>query len=206
MVPKNQIEILRLSQVGEAPPRYAYQPVGKRWAEGELTGKTNLFSQVGIGLRGAQFRLHRAAGITLFDAVRWRGSHYFLTGIQQKSPAEAVLSAALAEPVPCTAWRPAGKHPGAYGSPDAFLEAVGFPGILVEKYQGYQRETPYGEVQATYVLVAPKAVELRLGDRVTTGEGRTGPEDQKGPAYGVRAVHALDPYKNEYELYRYEEV
>ena len=205
MVPTSKIEVLRLQKTGEEPPAYQWATAESRWAQGELTGKSNLFSQVGIGLRGAEFRLHRAGGITLFDAVRWRGEHYFLTGIQQEGPAEAVLTAALAQPIPCTAWRMGGKTPGAYGQPKEYRRALEFPGILVEKWQGYRQGSPQGIVESTQVLVAPKAVELRVGDRVTTGAGRTGPEDNGGPTYEVQIPHTLDPYKNEYELYRYEE-
>ena len=49
------------------------------------------------------------------------------------------------------------------------------------------------------VLVVPKAIELMEGDLVTVMAGQ--------PAeYNVQIRHVLDPYKNEYEIVRTEDL
>ena len=98
------------------------------------------------------------------------------------------------EPVPCLAVRTEDTV-GADGRPQrAEALRVSFPGVLTERYVRYEREEDHAEHEASYVLVAPKPIQLRAGDLVTV---------QEGPAKGVYHVavcHVLDAWKNEYEI------
>ena len=61
---------------------------------------------------------------------------------------------------------------------------------------GEVHESPYSTNIITYVLVTPKAVTLQRGSVVSVN----------GTDYAVLLAHVLDPYKNEYEICRTEDL
>ena len=71
---------------------------------------------------------------------------------------------------------------------------MSFPGVLTEKYVGYEREDTYAKTKRTLVLVTPKVVTIGEGDLVTVTQGPA------QAVYNVQARHVLDEYKNEYEM------
>ena len=64
--------------------------------------------------------------------------------------------------------------------------------MLTEKYVRYEQPDPYAVNRLTYVLVTPKAVVLQRGGLVTVN----------GVNYEVQTAHTLDQWKNEYEVFR----
>ena len=55
---------------------------------------------------------------------------------------------------------------------------------------------PYSTNAITYVLVTPKAIQLQRGGLVGVD----------GTNYEVQLAHVLDPWKNEYEIMRREDL
>lgn len=167
------------------------------WAGVELTGKNCLFSKIGIGARAAELTLRRRA-LTLHQAARWRGRHLFLSEITEPERGWLSVQAAAVEVTECT-----GRHREATVDRDRGnrpVRTVGppftFPGVLTERYVRYEREETHATAGVGLVLVAPKPVVLDEGDFV----------DALGARYYVTAVHPLDPWKNEYEIERREDV
>lgn len=191
------LEVLELREIGAG--LWEWVPIRRAWGQVEQTAKTNLFSKVGVGARDAALVVRRQP-LTLHNALRWKGKHLFLTSIIQRDRNHLDVAAALVEPVPCRATRQ-GNRVGQAGRPvTGQVMQVDFPGILTEKYVRYQREETHDESEMVYVLVTPKAVQLRGGDLVQV---------QDGPAkgtYHVTVSHVLDLHKNEYELMQGEDI
>lgn len=186
-----RLEVLELRET--EPGIWAWETVRKTWAQAVLSGKTNLFSKVGIGARDVQVTLRRQT-LSLYNAFRWREHHLFLTAILLQGRGHLEVSAALVEPVKCVAqpWhneKGEGNRAKRVNDPP-----VTFPGVLTEKYIRYQPEDGYAKAAGAYVLVTPKVIQLREGSLVTV---------QEGPAaavYNVQVCHVLDGFKNEYEI------
>ena len=159
------------------------------------TGRTNLFSRVGIGARDAALVLRRQP-LSLHNALRWRGQHLFLTAITERGRLYMDASAALVGAVPCTA--EARTHTVGAGNRPEDNEPTrwSFPAVLTERYVRYERDESYATAETGYVLVTPAPVDLPEGALITVGEGPA-----KG-VYELRGRHVLDRYKNEYDLTR----
>lgn len=190
---RERLQVLTLTE-GPAGT-WTWQPVRQARAQAELTTRSNLFSSVGIGARGAELVL-RAQPLTLHQALLWGEQHLFLTAILPEGRLHLRVHAALVEPVVCLATRTEDTV-GAAGRPvtEETLRLT-FPGVLTEKYVRYEREETHDESDVSYVLVTGKPIALHAGDLVTV---------QTGPAagvYHVTACHVLDEYKNEYEIAR----
>ena len=185
------VEILELQ---ESPAgSWTWQSVRPARAQVTLSTGRNLFSQVGIGARGAQLIVRRQA-MTLRNALRWGEQHLFLTSIVPEGRLHLRLEAALVEPAACLAVRTRDTV-GQAGRPvSAETMRVTFPGVLTEKYVRYEREETHAEQERCYALVTPKEISLLAGDLVAVQEGPAKAE------YNVTACHVLDPYKNEYEI------
>lgn len=132
-----------------------------------------IFSKVGIGARSVELVLRRRA-LTLYQAMRWRGQHLFLSEITEPERGWLSVKAAAVVPVMCK-----GREDGKT-----------FPGVLTEKYLRHEQLEPMAAVTSVYVLVTPKVIELKRGGMVAIG----------GEAYQVLVCHALDTFKNEYEI------
>ena len=190
---RERLQVLTLTE-GPAGT-WTWQPVRQARAQAELTTRSNLFSSVGIGARGAELVL-RAQPLTLHQALLWGEQHLFLTAILPEGRLHLRVHAALVEPVVCLATRTEDTV-GAAGRPvTEETMRLTFPGVLTEKYVRYEREETHDESDVSYVLVTGKPIALHAGDLVTV---------QTGPAagvYHVTACHVLDEYKNEYEIAR----
>lgn len=175
------------------PGVWTWERMRESWMFCELQNRRNLFSQTGVGARDAQLVLWRQ-DITLHNAIFSRGQHFFLTAITDRNRNQLDVTAALVEPVRCVA-QPWHNEKGAGNRAERVNDPpVTFPGVLTEKYIRYQSEDSYAKSVGTYVLVTPKVIQLREGVLVTV---------QEGPAaavYNVQVCHALDKYKNEYEI------
>lgn len=186
-----RLEVLELRETESST--WTWETVRKAWAQAVPSGKTNLFSKVGIGARDVQIMVRRQE-LTLHNALRWKGQHLFLSEIIPQGRGHLGVSAALVEPVQCVA-QPWHNQKGAGNRAERVDDPpVIFPGVLTEKYVRYQAEESYAKTSVIYVLVAPKSIELQEGVLVTV---------QEGPAAGVYHVqtrHVLDTFKNEYEI------
>ena len=185
------LEVLELRETAEQT--WEWVPIRRAWAQVEQTNKTNLFSKVGVGARDAAIVL-RTQPLTLHHALRWKGQHLFLTAITKRDRMHLNVQGAMVTPVTCTA-----KGYTTTVGPDnrpqkAEKSPVTFPGVLTEKYVGYEREDTYAKTKRTLVLVTPKAVTIEEGDLVTVTQGPA------QAVYNVQARHVLDEYKNEYEM------
>lgn len=168
---RERVEVLELQHSVEG---WEWAAIGRRYAGVELTGKSNLFSAVGIGARDAAVLL-RDGPLTLNQALRWRGRHLFLTQITRGVRGWMDVGAAVVDVAPCRS--------GEVGK---------FPGVLTEKYLGHRQEEPMALNTLTCVLVTPKAVELAPGALV----------EVDGTPWPILLAHTLDPHKNEYEIAR----
>ena len=146
-----------------------------------LQTKKNVFSSVGIGARGAELILRRQP-LTLHNALLWGEQHLFLSAILPEGRLHLRVQAALVSLDTVALLK------------DADTMRMTSPWVLTEKYARYEREETHAENETSYVLVVPKAIQLKASDLVTV---------QEGPAkavYYVTICHVLDPYKNEYEI------
>lgn len=191
MLTTSKATLMRLTAAGDAPTIYTWEPARTIWVRNEQNTKTNLFSKVGVGARGAIFYIYRPGDLTMHDALIWRNEHNFITSIIQKSPVEAEVAAAIVDIVQCYAERKDSLGRDEYNRPKPeIIPIASFPGILTEKYLGWEQQQPQAATQKVMVLVTPKPVTLRVGDLVTVGDDK----------YNVQIVHDLDEYKNEYEI------
>lgn len=174
-----RLEVLELKHKDDA---WVWERVRWTRAQVDLNTRSNLFSAVGIGAQGAELILRRQE-LTLDNALRWGSHHLFLTSILPEGRLHWKASAALVEISSCQADvdEGGGDH---------------FPGILTEKYMKFQQESPYATNTITYVLVTPKAIQLQRGGVVAVN----------GTDYAIQLAHVLDPYKNEYEICRTEDL
>ncbi|WP_306568567.1 head-tail adaptor protein [Faecalispora jeddahensis] len=182
------VSILQLTQENM---KYDWTQQKETWAKVEQKSAKNLFSQVGIGADTVIFTV-RKQEITLHNAIRWRGEHYFLTNIAEDGGMYYMVTAARVYIKTCavthvTTTKNELKNPVAVKS-----ETITFPAVLTEKYLGFEQREPQAVTETTYVLVTPKVIELSISDLV----------DVAGKKYCVQVAHTLDEFKNEYEVYR----
>lgn len=171
---------------------YGWSEVRQTWAKAEPQTGKNLFSQVGDGAKSVKFTVRKQA-LTLHNAFRWRGQFCFLTDITEADPLHDIITAAMIEPKTCIKLEGTGQQDD-LRRPDESEPApvLTFPGLLVEKYQGFQKQNPQSQVSVTYVLVTPKEIALAGGDLLKIGD----------LLYSVQIVHDINDYKNEYEIGR----
>lgn len=190
---RERVEVLECRE--SAPGVWTWETVRKAWAGVTRTEQSNLFSKVGVGARDAALVVRRQ-GLTLHNALRWKGLHLFLTSIIERGRNFLELHAAVVETATLTA-KPQDKlGRDDSGQPAAVPQsAFTFPGVLTERYTKNAPEEAFWTLEQQRVLVTPKAILLHPGDLVRQG-GET--------AYTVRQALDLDPYKNEYILERTE--
>ena len=176
-------DVLQVLELKESPEgTWTWQKVRKARGAVELSTGRNLFSSVGIGARGAEIILRRQP-LTLHNALLWGEQHLFLSAILPEGRLHLRVQAALVEPTECQA--DMDQRGG-----------IRFPGILTEKYMKWEQPEPYSVNRLAYVLVTPKPIQLQRGGLVGVS----------GINYEVQLAHTLDPYKNEYEIVRTEDL
>lgn len=184
---EHKVEVLTLTNTGNI---YNWVTTANIWAKVERLNGTNIFSKVGIGAKSIKFTIRRRE-LTLHNAFRWEGKHYFLTDIVNLDRMYYEVTAAIIEPKTCIVERTGEPilnelNRPIYGDPVILT----FPAYLTEKYLGYTQGTPMGTTEIRYILVTPKAIELDIGELVNID----------GTIYNVEIIHSLDNYKNEYEI------
>lgn len=191
-------EILTLSPLpGENPlPGWEWKTDRKIWLSAKETGKKNLFSGVGVGAAGVDI-LMRETDLTLHNAIRWRGQHYFLTNIQEEGihPVYYKVQAARITPKTVTQYRMQTEI-GEYNRPDnEYLPLQTFPACITEKYVKSSDQDSHVETEAQLAAVTPKVIEAKAGDLF----------EIEGKKYRVMTAHLQDEFKNEYVIQRTEE-
>lgn len=185
-------DILALRACGEK--LFSWIPQTRVWCRTELTKQTNIFSKIGISARTAVFTMYRR-NITQENAIRFRGQFCFITNVIPNG-IYLTVTTALVNPVLCNAIRihsKTGEHNLVLESEEMVLQ---FPGILTEKYLKFSMDEPHNANEIIFVLVTPKPVQLKEGDIV----------EASGNSYNIITCHALDDYKNEYEIRRKGEI
>ena len=182
-----KISVLELQSAGLV---YGWAQKRVIYASAEKLDKTNLFSQVGIGVKSVKFTM-RKQDLSLFNAFRWNGDFYFLTDINEINRMYYEVTAARIEPKTCVVTEIDTTQRNELNRPISTKNVVmTFPGCLIEKYMGYSQQKPQAVTEMTYVLVTPKAITLNVADLV----------EIDGTTYNVQIPHTLDPFKNEYEI------
>ena len=164
------------------------------WAKVEITGKTNYFSKVGMGVLSVKFTMRRQS-LSLYDALCFRGRHYFITGITPISNLHMEVETAKIDPITCVLFNNETVLDDLNRPVDEQKPVLTFPGMLVEKYLRSNTETGHDEGEVTLVLVTPKQVQVDAGKLI----------EVQGKPYKVAVCHMLDEYKNEYEIIRTED-
>ncbi len=192
---RERLRVLELTY-SEGAAAYRWTESRRVWARFEPDERINLFSSVGVGVRGALFTIRHDAALTLHNAYEWNGRHCFLTAVLPDEPSRGfdTVRAALCESVTLTA-KPQSRTGRDERNRPVAVEVPGFtfPGVLTEKYFRNEAEDVYRAEMQQRVLVTPKKITLRAGDLV--GQGTEKP-------YTVRQALELDPYKNEYVIER----
>ena len=180
---RERLRLLRLSYNDHADA-WSWENLRGLRAAAEVSERANLFSKVGIGAQGVTFTLRNVPDLTLADAFLWYGpggwEHCFITLIEPADRLFIRVRCARVRTCACRALVEREK-PG-----------VWFPGVLTEKYVGHEQLDPLAINVICYVLVTPKAVELKRGSLVSVD----------GTPYEVQVGHLLDPWKNEFEIVR----
>lgn len=176
---------------------WEWVPVRRIWAHMDLQQKTNIFSSIGVGARDASIVIWQQE-LTLHNAIRQGGTHFFLTSITERNRNQLDVKAALCSPVMMTAKPQARTGRDELNRPIVAQQPpFTFPGILTEKYYQNALDEIYQAETLQRVLVTPKAIVLRPGDLVQPGIEA---------AYTVRQALDLDPYKNEYVIERRKDI
>ena len=191
---RQRLELLELRY--DAQQRaYRWETRRSCWAEIAYDTRSNLFSSVGIGARGATIVIRPDRALTLHHAARSGGRFFFLTSILDADDrSRQEIGAAVCESVTLTAKPQDRTGRDALNRPTAVdVPGFTFPGVLTEKYFRNEADDVYRAEIQQRVLVAPKVIVLRAGDLVQKGNETP---------YTVRQVLDLDPYKNEYVIER----
>lgn len=191
---RQRLELLELRSDQEKAA-YTWEVRRVCWGGVSFDERSNLFSSVGIGARGASIVIRPDRLLTLHGAMRLGDQFLFLTSIvlsDDRSRQE--IRAAVCEPMTLTARPQDRTGRDAYNRPVAVsVPSFTFPGILTEKYFRNEADDVYRAEVQQRVLVTPKVIVLRAGDLVQKGNETP---------YTVRQVLDLDPYKNEYVIER----
>ena len=186
-----RVEILSLESTGKTLSYYVSKNI---WAKAELLNKTNYFSKVGMGVKSAKFTIRRQE-ISLHNALKYRGNHYFITSITPVLKMYLEVEAAMIEPDVCIKTSEETKLDSLNRPRLQQKTEYSFPGFITEKYLRYTEEKGHGENEISFVVVTPKEVVMDTGKLVKIKENY----------YKVINCHLLDEYKNEYEVVKTED-
>ena len=192
----DRVEVLELRR--DEAGNYAWHSIGSRYASVEQDVKKNIFSDVGIGARGATVTLRPDRTLTLHHALRYREQFLFLTAIVPTPGRNAmVVKAAICQPVTFTAEPESRMGRDELNRPTVEKAAsFTFPGVLTELYRAELESEEVADSDVVRrVVVTPKAVALRRGEVI---------RHPNGTAYPIQRVMDLDEYKTSY-IVRYQE-
>lgn len=185
---KEKISILSLNQ---ADTTFSWEITSDSWGKVEQLRGSNRFSEAGLDVKSIRFTLRKRDDLTLHKAFSWRGKHCLLLDIREEGNMYQKVYAALIEPLPCGVIQRGEPRLDELNRPvyDNGTQ-ITFPGYLTEKSLEFTQANPMSYRESKYVLITPKAIVLKSGDLVTVN----------GITYKVIIPHALNEYKNEYEI------
>lgn len=145
-------------------------------AKVKLTGTRGIWSSYANMGEKVEITL-RKDEITQNNLLKWNGTDLWIYGIDEKTYGFYTISACRADIA-------------VYKREDESK----IIGAITEKYERYSEpRDEYGSIEQLMLLVTPKLVKLRSGDLIKSSAGEW---------YTVQVAHDLDPYKNEYEIWR----
>lgn len=174
---------LTVLELAESDGVVTWEPRGKVWAKAERSAVPSIFSTHGISAEGWTFWV-REFPVTLENALILDGRTHFLTAIEDLGSGFYKLSAARTPFLDCKATDATGET------------TAEFPAVLTEKYVKFSQENPMAQNTLLHVLITPKCINLREGDVV----------EVDGAIYCVQIGHRMDLAKNEFEVWRREDI
>lgn len=193
-----KVEILEFRPLPDGTG-WAWVSVRHVWAAVQEDLKRNIFSDIGIGARGATLTVRSRQGLTLRNALRWKGQFLFLTSIIPTENNDRLeIKAACCHVTDCRAEPQKRTGRNEFNRPVAIEQVpITFPGILAEEYHRNE-EVDVGRINIQRrVLVTPPEISLRPGDLVFA---------RSGGAYVIRTKSDLDTWKTEYLMERQEDI
>lgn len=193
---RERVNVLELRR--DEAGNYAWHSVGSRYAAVEMDAKKNIFSDVGIGARGATITLRPDRTLTLHHALQHGDQFLFLTSIVPTPGRDAmVVKAAVCQPVTFTAEPESRKGRDEMNRPTVEKTAAfTFPGVLTELYRMNLESEEVSDTDIVRrVVVTPKAIVLRKGEIL---------RHPNGTAYPIHRIMDLDEFKTSY-IVRYQE-
>lgn len=163
---------------------FEWIPVRGVWCRRERAGINRVFSRIGLSAEGWDLTM-RATPLTLHNALRVGGEHYYITGIGRPEGGYMTVEAVRVRVSRCFGNAERGE-----------ADMFSFPGVFTELYIRHEQEAPMSVNVIDYVLVTPKCVRLRPGSLV----------EAEGVRYEVLTAHGLDEAKNEYTVRKRKEL
>lgn len=170
---RERVAVLELKKAGETG--WQWGPLRPSWAAAELSARKNIWSVHGIGATGVTFTMRRQS-LSTENALLWRGRHCLITSVLPLGVNHLTVETALVVVSACE-----DKYTG-----------TTFPGVVTERYLGYEQREPHAVNSLRYLLVTPKQVNLIPGRLVRVD----------GVDWPILLAHTLDPRHNEYEIER----
>ncbi len=161
--------------------------------------KRNIFSDIGIGTRGATLTIRPLPNLTLRNALRWKGQFLFLTSIiPTENNDRFEIKAACCNVTDCRAEPQKRTGRDELNRPVAIeQQPITFPGILAEEYHRNEVDDVGRVNTQRRALVTSPEISLRPGDLVWAGNGSP---------YVIRTKSDLDTWKTEYLIERQEDI
>lgn len=177
---RERAEVLELVETGGS---FEWATVARTWCRLDRTGRLSIFAKTGLAAEGYTLSM-RDRPLTLHNALRIGGRHFFLTALDRSVRGFLAAEAVSVPTVTVTAY------------PDKPDKTFTFPACLTELYVKHFQGEPLAENTIDYVLVTPKPVVIVPGNLVEFT--RSGSEE--GERFPVVTAHTLDEAKNEYVL------
>lgn len=179
------------------PRSFAWVQTQSAWAKAEEDKRRAVLAEQGASCRSVLLTLRKSVAYLLPDlAFSLRGKLLLPVELTPDAPRPGFVQirAAVVEPLGLTAYPQAVRGLDAQNHPTLETQPeIRFAAPLLELYHGIQEsEEVHRTALIRRVLVTPKAICLRSGDRVAPWQG--------GPGYVVRTVRELSDRQNEYLL------
>lgn len=189
----SKAQILSLSEIKQEGVEKAFEWVLEKsvWIAAEQQAKRNIFSSIGISAESVLFTLHPTE-LSSHNLLFYKGNYHFISRVNKLSPTQMELETAMVSLSQCRAELVTAKTDPETKLVEEKRTKILFPGILTEKYQGYEQAEPAVVVEKSFALIVPKRIFLEESDLVYIQE----------KPYVVHEAQELDAYKNEYVIYR----
>lgn len=191
MVFNRKAKLLCLLESGQGI--FEWKEKSSLWVHTEHQSKKNIYAKTATSADSMLFSMPPRR-ITRNDMLLWDNHYYLPTSIEKISASLMEVCTAQVNVHLCSAIKTVTKKDGNKRQifDEALESSISFPGILAEKYQGFEQNKPMVQTTVTYALIVPKSIQLDVNQIVTIDELE----------YTVQIRHLLDEFLNEYEIYR----